>query len=61
MDDAEKHRLQDEEAVKINVRLHALLGVESACQTACTHVVQGEWTALGVANVLGRHSTPWTT
>lgn len=49
--------LQQERAEKINVRLHALLDCWPPCETACTHVLHGEWTALGAANVLGRHSS----
>lgn len=57
---------KQEQAHKINVRLHELLDVfggralatTKPCETACTHVIIGEWTALGAANVLGRHSTP---
>lgn len=38
----------------LNVALHSLLGVAEVCETGCTHLVAGEWTALGLANVAGR-------
>lgn len=46
---------QQEIADALNARFHELLGV-SVCEHACTHVILGEWTALGAANVLSRHS-----
>lgn len=36
----------------VNAALHPN-GV-AACETACTHVVAGRWTALGIANVIAR-------
>lgn len=42
----------------LNERLHELLTTDVACETACTHLIVGEWTALGAANVLARHSSP---
>ena len=41
-------------AVALNSMLHSSLGVGTPCATACTHEVVGSWTALGVANVIGR-------
>lgn len=41
---------------RLNTVLHRQMGVWTPCQTACTHVIDGEWTALGAANVLARHS-----
>lgn len=38
----------------LNAVLHMLLGFTKPCQTACTHVIDGRWTALGAANVLAR-------
>ena len=35
----------------INAALHA--GAKP-CETACTHVIVGRWTALGIANVIAR-------
>lgn len=43
---------------RVNLLLHQALGVEEPCDTGCTHVVEGEWTALGVANVIGRQARP---
>lgn len=40
-------------ANEVNVALHRLLNVEP-CETACTHAIVGTWTALGMANVVGR-------
>lgn len=42
--------------MNLNVALHSLLGVADVCETGCTHLVAGEWTALGLANVAGRVS-----
>jgi len=38
----------------VNAVLHNGLGIEEPCATACTHVIAGSWTVLGVANVIGR-------
>lgn len=38
---------------RVNEMLHQALG-EEPCASACTHVIKGEWTALGVANVFTR-------
>ena len=54
MDDSAAARRK--RADHLNAVLHKLLGVWTPCQTACTHVIDGEWTALGAANVLARHS-----
>jgi hypothetical protein len=35
----------------VNAALHA--GARP-CATACTHVIVGRWTALGIANVIAR-------
>ena len=43
---------------RVNELLHQALGVDEPCDTGCTHVVEGEWTALGVANVIGRRAQP---
>ena len=40
-------------ASDINRWTHASFGLPP-CQSACTHVVQGQWTALGLANVAAR-------
>lgn len=37
----------------INRQLHA---PDEPCETACTHVVIGQWTMLGIANVAGRRA-----
>lgn len=37
----------------VNETLHKALGAEP-CETACTHLVVGQWTALGIANVIAR-------
>lgn len=39
---------------RVNEALHRGLGAGKACETACTHVVLGGWTALGV--VFARHA-----
>jgi hypothetical protein len=39
----------------INAMLHRPWG-SAPCTTGCTHVISGSWTALGVANVLRRHT-----
>lgn len=44
----------------VNSLLHAGLGVDEPCESACTHVVTGPWTALGVANVMGRRAAAVT-
>lgn len=38
----------------LNEALHGLLGASETCSHGCTHVVYGQWTALGLANVAGR-------
>ncbi len=43
---------------RLNAVLHRQMGVWTPCLTACTHIIDGEWTALGAANVLARQSTP---
>lgn len=47
--------MSQETADKLNEALHALI-YRRPCKTACTHVVVGTWTILGIANVVGRHS-----
>lgn len=39
---------------QLNARLHAALGADEACKHGCPHRVVGRWTALGIANVVGR-------
>jgi hypothetical protein len=39
----------------VNDLLHRALGVDP-CASACVHVVAHSWTALGVANVMGRRA-----
>jgi hypothetical protein len=38
----------------LNSRLHRLVTDDEPCGHACTHWLWGEWTALGLANVLAR-------
>lgn len=43
------------EKERLNMALHRLFGQDvKPCETACTHVIAGQWTALGAANVLSR-------
>lgn len=37
----------------VNALLHRGFDAEP-CESACTHVVHGRWTALGIANVIAR-------
>lgn len=37
----------------VNKKLHWGFGAVP-CQSACTHVIVGRWTALGIANVIAR-------
>lgn len=46
-------RSDRELATAVNALLHQALGT-APCESACTHIVSGRWTALGVANVVGR-------
>jgi hypothetical protein len=39
----------------VNAMLHRPFG-SAPCTTACTHVISGQWTALGIANVLRHHA-----
>lgn len=45
----------DTVAKAANEILHELRGVEP-CETACVHVFQGNWTILGLANVIARRA-----
>jgi hypothetical protein len=43
----------------VNKVLHRGMGAPGTagpCETACTHVIVGNWTALGIANVFARHA-----
>ncbi len=44
-------RLAERDAV--NLALHQVMGVTVPCDHACTHLVSGEWTCLGLANLAG--------
>lgn len=43
----------------VNARLHQTFEGAEPCETACTHVVIGFWTALGIANTISRRQNDY--